>query len=47
MTKSFATISLGASMRLGPSGPPADAGRSKSAPTDFVDGDSRPDGVSR
>ncbi len=31
-------------MGLGPAGPPGDAGRSKSAPADFVDGASRPDG---
>jgi len=37
MTKSSGTILLGASMRLGPTGPPGGAGRSKSAPTDFVD----------
>jgi N-acetyl-gamma-glutamyl-phosphate reductase common form len=38
MTKSSGTI------LLGPAGPPGDAGRSKSAPADFVDGGSRPDG---
>ncbi|MGH8298682.1 MAG: hypothetical protein ACRES6_05290 [Steroidobacteraceae bacterium] len=35
------------SMGLGPAGPPGEAGRSKSAPADFVDGGSRPDRVSQ
>src|SRR5581483_11144736 len=42
--KSFGAILLGASMHLGPAGPPGGAGRSKSYPTDFVDGGSRPEG---
>src|SRR6185312_9934054 len=46
MTKSSGAILLGPSMVLGPAGPPGEAGRSKSAPADFVDGDSRPEGVS-
>jgi hypothetical protein len=46
MPKSSGAILLGASMHLGPAGPPGDAGRSKSDPMDFVDGDSRPEGVS-
>jgi glycyl-tRNA synthetase beta chain len=43
MTKPSGTILLGSSVSLGPAGPPGDAGRSKSAPADFVDGDSRPE----
>ena len=47
MTKSSGMILIGPSVGLGPAGPPGVAERSKSAPADFVDGDSRPEGASR